>query len=158
MARPDAIVELIGDKELQWVLQQMRSASARVVLRPALRAALQPIYSRARELVPVRSGLMRKAIRKRVAVRGRGEGARLSASVRVAREVAGQWRGKQYRPGNIAHIVEHGRRDGSGQRAFLNPAMEQTRAAALSVLTAKTRQYLERHAERLAKRGKRLLK
>jgi HK97 gp10 family phage protein len=64
--RETAGLTIIGDKELRKSLQRMGSRSISAIMRPAIRAGLEPIYQQARANTPWPS--IRKMIKRKVRI------------------------------------------------------------------------------------------
>ena len=57
--------KIVGDADLIAKLSRLKQAAVNRILRPAIREGLKPVRKRARQLVQVRTGTLRKSIRSR---------------------------------------------------------------------------------------------
>lgn len=134
--------KLLGEAMLEKKLRLLPDKVQRKVTRRAVNLALTPVVKIARKLAAVRSGLLRKAIAKKVKVYRKGE--TVLGMVGINFDLVGEWKGKKSRPAKYAHLIEYGFRIVKGgslkkritalhaivmkrvpARPFLRPAYEQ---------------------------------
>ncbi len=122
---------LIGDRKLAKKFEKLASTAARnrIVRRP-LAAALTPISKAAKRNVPVRFGLLKKSIGKKVKAYPGGVwgGVGPRTGFRAVDED-----GKTVDPIKYAHLVEFGTSKTS-PKPFLRPAFDATRSVAMRIL------------------------
>jgi HK97 gp10 family phage protein len=151
-------VNIIGDRFIREALKAVSRATQNKVMRPAVRAALVPISRRARENVPVRTGIMRSAIKP--AILGTGKRSSIIGRVYIKTTVTTinppEGKAKLYDPANIAHYVEFGTKT-AAPHPFMRPALEASRAECLHILTVQAEKHLQRVAARAAKAGRSLV-
>ena len=126
---------LKGDKRLLRKIEQLRAASQRKIMRPAIRRGLSPINKEAKRRAPVKSGALKKALGTKVTTTRRKE----------ILGMVGVRKGDQYDgdPARYAHLVEygHGGKNPAPAHPFLRPALDAKRGEAFQVIatTAKAR-------------------
>jgi len=124
-----------GVKELQKSLKQFPKNIQKNVMTGAVRAGAKPIVKRARELVPVEHGDLKKSIRikKRRIPKG-------STMLKFSIHAGGNIRvnGESLRP-YYAHMIEFGTSQMSAQ-PFMRPALEQEAGNAIKYV----REYIEK--------------
>lgn len=132
-------MKLLGDKELERTFKTLGERVQRKVLRQAVNTAATPVVKAARAKAPKDSGLLKKSLGKKL-VTNKKAGV-VTAVVGPRRNVVGEHDGKPRKPSRYAHLVEKGHIDGDGNHVpaqpFLRPAMEETEAQALGVMTDK---------------------
>ncbi len=129
----------IDGSELDRAFQRAAAAVRNKIARRAVNAAAAPIVSAARSLVRRRSGLMAKALGRRVKVYDENT----VAVIGPRTDVTGQVNGKLYRPSKVAHLLEYGHvlaKKGRGQVGtvppypFMRPAFDGSQDQALNVM------------------------
>jgi HK97 gp10 family phage protein len=89
----DQLLQIKGLKELYQTLQELPAKTERNILRGAVRASASVVRERARELVPIKSGALKKSIR----ISTRTKGGNVTAAVRAGSKTA-----------YYAHMIEYG--------------------------------------------------
>lgn len=150
-----------GGAALQAALRELGDSKAiKTAARQALRKAIAPVRTRARELVPVDQGKLRQSIK--VAADKSRERDQLWVKVGIDRSVDPPRQkpqlsgGGSYRdPGVAGHsvIIEFGRA-GVPAQPFLTPAMDAELPGAIGRLTTELWPAIERAAARLARRAR----
>ncbi|MCE9553424.1 MAG: HK97 gp10 family phage protein [Planctomycetes bacterium] len=144
-------LKMTGDKRLMKKLEHLASQkAAKRMLRTSVNAAATPIVKAIRSQEPVRTGLLKKAIKKKV-VRGRNEFG-YTAIMGADANVQGEINGKPYKPANIDHLVEFGAQLANGTtipaQAPLQKGFDAGVGAASNAFNAKLKQKLEAEAKK----------
>jgi len=116
-------ISITGAKELERKLKQLEPKVAKKIVRQSLRKAAKPILTRAKQLVPVITGALKKSLKVRAMRRKKG---RYGIMVGTA---AGWFVGKTFYGG----FVEFGT-DKAPARAFVRPAFDSQKARAEAIL------------------------
>lgn len=127
----ESCFKLIGDKALIKRISHLRKNVRNKILRPAFAAGVRPVRDEAKQLVSVRSGAMKKAIRSQAKAGRKG----VYAKVYVSKSITVDVDGKPYNPGAIAHIVEFGSKKAPAH-PFLRPAANNKKHAFMQRATA----------------------
>src|SRR4051812_39168403 len=121
-------MEVKGAKELERVFRTLGDRVQRKVLRQSVNAASTPVVKAARSKAPKQSGLLRKALGKKVKSYAASETA--VGIVGPRNNVVGEFKGKKRWPAKYAHLVEGGHIDENGNpvppQPFLRPAFDET--------------------------------
>jgi len=132
-------VKLEGADQLRKKLLDLDKKVARKISSQALRAGAKIVLERARQLVPVKSGTLKRSLKVRA---GKRKGGRISFVVQTK---AGDYRGETF----YGSFLEFGHKVGKRRRVkgltdtreavppkpFLRPAFDQTKDAALAAIT-----------------------
>ena len=129
-------LQILGDKQLAWNLRALPQKVKKKVVGKAMKAGAAVVAKAARQLAPVETGLLKRAIRAKATRNGNGK-------VYVAGNVAADTPYGFRRPAKYAHLVEFGTRH-SAAKPFIRPAMEAKRSAAFDAVAAKARQEFEK--------------
>ena len=162
-------VDIDGLKELDAALKALgKPSTIRRVLRPAVMAGARIIRRRAKALVPVKHGHLRKSIAAKVKTYRNGNvvgvvGPRSDYHIVRRSEVTGNI--QRIRPSNYAHLVEKGHAIKFSKkgpvvghvpaRPFMKPAFEGGRAEIGAAMKSKVQSGLEREAAKAAAKGAR---
>lgn len=130
-------LELTGDKELMRKLETLASTTQRAAVRPAANYAFTPVNKTAKQLVPVDTGTLKKAIGKRAKTYGRSGVVWVGVGARVGDEYEGP---DGQKPWKYLHIVEN-------RTAFLRRSFDQNKGTAERRLIDKTWEYIKKVAE-----------
>lgn len=103
---PDIQLRLFGDDELKNLLEELPRQIVEKGLRQAATAGGTPITKAYRNDIAVRSGLLKKAIKKKVKLYRDKEVA--IALVGVDKNVIGEWKGAKVWPFKYQHLLEEG--------------------------------------------------
>jgi len=136
-------VALVGDKRLARKLDELAGPVSRRILREGIRKALTPINRAAKRKAPKRTGLLKKAIGKKVVVKpGYANGI---VGVRTGfKQIIG---GEPRDPNNYAHFVEYGTPH-SAAKPFLRPAMDENRDKAFRIIRDVAREKIKTAARK----------
>jgi len=145
-----------GIAELRKTFQRLPFRVADKALKTALRGGARPMLKRAKSLVPVRTGTLRKALYTKVKVYPRdgagfaGIGAR-SRKVAVASHFGGQSHGKTIyaNPAKYLHLVEGGNYGGQGANPFMKRSFQSGFEASKQNFTKFLKRGVEREARKL---------
>jgi HK97 gp10 family phage protein len=129
-----------GAKQIEAALKELGPVAAGRVARSALNRSATPIVRRARELVPVRTSALKKAITKRLRRQRRGS-SRQEALVGIERPAS-----------RYAHIVEFGSAR-QAAKPYLRPAADEKASEALDKLGENLGRGIEREALKIARRN-----
>lgn len=139
---------------VEWMMQQVQ----RRAIKDALMKAATPAVKDAKQRVPRRTGLLRRAIKKR----GRTYRPRGMAFVIVGpdrRTIGADAKGAKVWPVKYAHLIEfgHAKKGGGrvGPRPFLRPAFMANKENMKRIYGAEIGPAVERQAARAAKRQRR---
>lgn len=102
-----AKMELRGDKELRKLFEELPKRVLRKGLRQAISAAASPIVKDAKRNARRVSGLLKKAINKKIKTFKNGN---VIAIIGASRSVAGSYLGRKRVPAHYIHLVEKGTR------------------------------------------------
>lgn len=142
MARIDQQFQLVGDKALIKKLQYLSDKAAKKVMLPAIRKGLKPIKAEAKKRVPVKSGLLKKAIS--ASARSTRDGDKVTGKVYVNPKVQGvDAKGKKHKPYKIAHIIEFGSVK-TPAIPFLRPALDDKSDEAKQIITKEAKINLDK--------------
>lgn len=149
------VFDITGDKELAKALDQLRLASVRKVMRPAVSKALTPVNRRAKALCPSRR--IRRLIGKRVyksgtAVTGKVY-VRKAADHGITETVRLEGRDVDFSV--VGNFLEFGTRH-ARKRSFLRPAMDQQRQESLAILRRECWTNLKKETAKAYAKGKAL--
>lgn len=141
-------MEIDGLKELQKKLATLPERVQRKVMRSATNAGASPILKAAKRKAKKRTGLLKKALGKKVVTNKKNQS--VTAVIGPRKDVTGEVNGKTYKPSRTAHLVEKGFIAANGEHVaaqpFLNPALEETAGEAVSVIASKLGQGIEKEA------------
>jgi HK97 gp10 family phage protein len=144
--------KLEGGKELERRLKKLGDKVHRRVTRQAVNAAATPVVKAAKANAPKQSGLLKKAMGKKVATFKKTQA--VAAIVGAKKSVQGEVDGKPRKPSRYAHLVEKGHINEHGEHVpaqpFLRPALEQTGEQAMSVMQTKFAAGIEKEAKKQA--------
>lgn len=144
MARIGA--EIIGGKELEAALKQLPKATAKNVLRRALRNAAKPTVTAAKQMVPVGpTGNLKVSLT--VGARFYKRGAKTPGTVEI-------FIGATTPKGYHAHLIEFGTVKMSA-RPFMRPAWDSTKDAVLASISEELWKSLAKSARTLARKAER---
>lgn len=137
MAKPG--LTLTGHKALDKKLRTLGDKVQRRVTRKAVNAAATPVLKAARAKAPKQSGLLKKAMGKKVATNKKtGD---IVGIVGARKQIEGEYQGEKRKPSRYSHLVEKGFIDSSGKfvppSPFLFPALDETEGQALDILRDK---------------------
>jgi len=127
-------VRLVGEKRLQRKIERLKGSAQRRIMRPAVSAGLTVVNRAAKRTAPRETGLLAKAIGKKVKITRSSVwgavGPRLGFEDEDGRD-----------PAKYGHLAEklHG---------FLKAALHSSRRNALSAVTRKAKERLKREASR----------
>jgi HK97 gp10 family phage protein len=158
MAAAKGDMKLLGARELQALLAALPRGVAKRGLRAAVTAGATPITRAAKARAPRKSGLLKKAIGRKVKTyKEAGVGATAVAIVGARRDVRGEYRGRPRVPARYIHLVEKGTRPHDGHPGtpatnFLEDAYRGNKAAAEAAAARKLAEVVEREARKLGKR------
>jgi HK97 gp10 family phage protein len=141
-----------GDKALRKMMQQLPDKLVRKVMRQAINAAATPVLKAARSNAPRDKGVLLAGLAKKVKT--------YSKSMTIVGLI-----GPISRSAPHAHLVEKGTEPRTQKKTgrytgrvlgshFLQKALEENEAAALSTMKAKLSQAVPKEAARLAQKGK----
>lgn len=143
-------ITLVGGKALERKLQKLGDRIHRKVTRQAVNAAANPILKEAKADVEVDSGLLKKALGKKVITADDKQS--VTALIGARKQVQGEVNGKIRKPSRYAHLVEKGFIDEAGNhhppQPYLEPALESAGPQALTILQTKMAQGIEREARK----------
>lgn len=124
---------LVGEKRMAKLLDSIPSKMKRKELRKVMSKASTPILKRARALVPVRSGLLKKSLGKKVKTYKSGT---VAVIIGARRQYVGIVNNKKHVPANIAHLVEggHGGPRPAKPHPFLFPAYNSLKQQTLATM------------------------
>ncbi len=136
----DINFKITGAREMEKLLLQLGPRVANKVGQKAVNAGARVIAKEAKNLVPVRTGALRKGITVIV-----GKARKMSERVAIVtvKGTAG-WR---------AHLTEYGA-DGSPKKPFLRPALDKRAGEALNKMGEVLAEGIEREAAAMAKPSK----
>lgn len=135
-------VAIEGLAELKKSFTELSDSMQRGILRTALRQAARPVVRAARALVPVDTGLTKKAIGTKVWLRKDS----------VATVMIGVRRGKEGKRHFLTHLLELGTRN-MRARPFLRPALDSQKNAAVEALAAALKSRIDKVTARVRQRG-----
>ena len=139
---------LQGHKALMRKIDRLRGPIQRRIMRPAVTQALTPILKTAKALCPVRTGLLKRSLGKKVHKKGReiwgGVGPRKSFDDAAAEG--------EEKPGDIVYVVEHGTSKAAAH-PFMRPALDRNREQALAILARKAKEGLAKEAKEKLQRA-----
>jgi hypothetical protein len=159
-------VELVGAKELKALFAELPRRVVGKGLRAAVTAGSTPVNRAAKAAAPRQSGLLKKAMGRKV----KGYRGSAVAVIGARAAVQGAYKGRKRVPANYIHLVEGGarphgipiskgpakgrivRHPGSAGTHFLEAAYRGNKAAAESAMKAKLKETVEREALKLGKR------
>ena len=165
--RPSTTVKIEGLSALHDALTKFSRATARGVMNRALKKAAEPIQRKAREIVAVDSGRLKKSIRTRVARDQSAGKAAFAAAMKagatrgeagMAFQSAAQTAGSSQAIVRIAatarhaHLVEFGTVSAPAQ-PFMTPAFQAMKQTAAASIEATLRVEIDKTAKRIAARG-----
>lgn len=147
MSKP---MSMAGDRELVKALKSLGPRVAKKVLRQALSAGATPVVKSAKQSVATESGLLKKALGKRVKVNKRsGFG---SARIGARTNVQGDYKGETRVPWRYGHLVELGHIDSLGNHVaaqpYLRPAADENETKVVQVMGDKLAEGIKREAKR----------
>lgn len=131
-------VNIFGNLQIIQNMERLRTSGQRNILRKAIAAGLKPVAEMAKKLVHVKHGWLRKAIKT-------GVTKMVSGKVYVDPKVVGP---NGEKPAKYAHLIEFGT---STAKAcpFMRPAMDASRATALSAIETAAKAALEAEVAKL---------
>ena len=151
MARGASISDnaaLTGDIGLIIALNHMKAASARRIMRPAVRAALTPVLKSAKKNVKTDSKKLKKAIKKKVG-KARAGGVNGMIYVSKTQDSPGD------RPSLYGIFQEFGTKH-MAPNPFMRKAMSDNKAAVKRIMVTKGRERLRVEARKARARGRTL--
>lgn len=136
---PKPFITLHGDKELAAIIRTLPDKVQRKLLRRAVTKGSTPVLRRAKQLAPRRSGLLRRSLKRKIKTY---KGGVVVAVIGPDKNVSGVVGKRKHTPGKIAHLVEygHGGKHPAPPHAFLEPALESTKAQAVAIMEDTLRQ------------------
>ncbi len=141
-------MQISGLAALQKKLAALPERVQRKVMRPAVNAAATPVVRSARSKARRRTGLLKKAIGKKVVTNKKNQS--VTAIIGVKKGVQSDVNGKPYKPSRIAHLVEKGFINLAGEyvpgHPFIEPALTETQGQALSTMATKLGDGIEKEA------------
>jgi len=140
---------LTGDKQLVALCRELPKRVVKKHQRRAVSAGGTPILQAARADAAVESGLLKKALVKKVKTYPSGNAA---AIVGANRAKVGEFKGRKRVPAHYIHLVEEGH-DGPAPapaHPFLEPAFESVKAEAVRTTQAKLKAGVEDEARKLS--------
>lgn len=147
MASRDA-VKLTGGRELRHLMGELPRRVRTKGLRAGVTAAAAPIVKQTKATVKRQSGLLKKAITRKIKTY---RGGNVVVSVIGAnRNVSGDYKGRKRVPANYFHLVEGGHDSVPGDHA-LQHAYDANKQKAGQVMVDKMQSVLEAEAAKLAK-------
>jgi HK97 gp10 family phage protein len=128
--------QLIGDKQLEKLFKTLGERVQRKVLRKAVNKSATPLVKAARADAPKESGLLKKAMGKKVVTDKQRQS--VTAIVGPRRNVVGQYKGKLRKPARYSHLAHNGFIDKDGNHhpgtPFLTKAQDETKGQVLDTL------------------------
>lgn len=135
------MITLTGDKKLEVVLTRLPNKVQRNMARRALRKALTLFKKEAKQIVPVRTGRLKRALRTKVSLKSSGE---------MTGRVQAIYRGKRAAP--YAHLVEWGYTHTSGKRIsgdfFMTRTFEKNKSKTIEIFRRELRKEIAKEAVR----------
>lgn len=158
-------ISIEGDKALMSALRSLPEKVRRKISLAAVRAGAKPVISAAASAAPRESGRLQESIGAKTKAYRRGAEATI-AVIGARKGFGGDYRGYPRDPRYYSHMVEGGtrphllpylriggeiirqwwRHPGARPKPFLAPAFDSQKQMALSAITAKLRQRLEKEA------------
>ncbi len=136
--------EIVGDAELINKLGRLKQATVNRILRPAINEGLKPVKQRARELVQVRTGTLRRSIRSR-AFTVKRPFAWVTGAIFVDKKVEAFINGKRVYPAKYAHFAAKAFMKNRGtNKNFNEQAIEDKLPAARAALTSRAKREFNR--------------
>jgi HK97 gp10 family phage protein len=143
-------VKLEGFTELEKDLKTLGERVQRKVLRSAVSAAATPVLKAAKAKTPKQSGTLKKSLGRKIVTNKKTQS--VTAIIGPRRGVTGEYEGKERVPSRYAHLVENGHIDSAGNyvpgQPFLNPAMSEEEASAMTKLKDKLKEGIEKEAKK----------
>lgn len=140
-------MNLDGGLELVNLLRELPKRVEKKGHRAAITAACTPIARAAKASAPRESGLLKKAIGKKVKSYSRGT---VAGIIGAKRAIQGQHKGKNRVPANYLHLVEKGTSHSAAQ-PFLEDAYNANKDAAAQIAKDKLATVVEAEARKLGK-------
>lgn len=163
MGKGSSNITLKGDRELRRLFNELPKRVVKRGLRQAMNAASTPIAKAARQSAPRESGVLKKAMGKKIKTYTNGN---VVAVVGAKRDVSGSYRGQKRVPANYIHLVEQGvrshlipqpkrhrilRHPGYSGKTFLQKAYDANVQSAVAIASRKLAQVVESEAAKLGK-------
>jgi HK97 gp10 family phage protein len=145
VAKPAVKMVMFGDKDLRRLLEELPGRIIRKGLRQALTAMSTPILRAARAAAPRESGLLKKALGRKISAKNTGIG---YAVIGAKKGVQGVVNGRKRVPSRYIHLVEkgHGGPHPVAAQPFLRPAYAAHKDQATAAAAAKLKSVLEAEA------------
>lgn len=132
-------MDIKGDRELEKLLRALGPRVQRKVLRGAVTAASSPVLKAAKRKAAKQSGLLKKALGRKIVTNKKTGG--VTAVIGARKGVEGQYKGKLRRPSRYSHLVEKGFINEHGEHVppqpFLNPAADESQEQVISIMRSK---------------------
>ena len=136
MARAVGTADINGLDETLAAFSLLTGKPARRVLRKAINAGANQVVRRAKALVPVESGTLKRSIGKKVGTSRDKSHVYAVIGPREDQKYVTFIDGKKRDPANYVHLVELGT-EHSAAKPFLRPAIESTRGEVVSAMSKK---------------------
>ena len=141
-------MEIFGSRELERTFKTLGERVQRKLLRQAVNAAATPVVKAAKSNAAKDSGLLKKAMGKKIVTNTKTQSA--TAVIGPRRDVSGMVNGKVRKPSRYAHLVEKGFIDEAGTfhppHPFLVPALASTESTSIGILQTKLGSGIEKEA------------